>query len=139
MSKAFVIGLACLGFLAAAAFAENDIRQETVKFKQGTSSVSLKGSIKGYEGVDYRLGARAGQTMAVTLKSSNRFTYFNILPPGEETALFVGSLSGNSFSGLLPKNGDYTVRVYLMRNAARRNESADYSIYFKVTDTPPVK
>ena len=71
--------------------------------------------------------------MEVTLKSSNRFTYFNVLPPGDETAIFVGSTSGNHFAGTLPTNGDYTVRVYLMRNAARRNEMANYSINFKIT------
>ena len=38
--------------------------------------------------------------------------------------MFVGSTSGNRFSGVLPTDGDYAIRVYLMRNAARRNESA---------------
>jgi hypothetical protein len=99
-----------------------------VQFQQGRDSASLKGRIKGDETVDYQLGARAGQTMAVTLKSSNRFTYFNILPPGDDTAIFVGSTSGNHFSGTLPTNGDYTIRVYLMRNAARRNETANYTL-----------
>lgn len=42
--------------------------------------------------------------------------------------MFVGSTSGNRFSDLLPSDGDYTVRVYLMRNAARRNESANYTL-----------
>jgi hypothetical protein len=93
----------------------------------------LKDHVKGYESVDYRLGAATGQTMEVTLKSSNRFIYFNVLPPGDETAIFIGSTSGNHFAGTLPTNGDYTVRVYLMRNAARRNETASYSIDFKIT------
>ena len=128
MKKAVLLVLTCLGFLTAPAWAEDDIRQERVQFQQGRDSASLKGRIKGDKTVDYQLGARAGQTMEVTLKSSNLSNYFNILPPGDETALFVGSTSGNHFSGTLPTNGDYTVRVYLMRNAARRNETANYSL-----------
>jgi hypothetical protein len=135
MKKWIAVGVACLGILAIAAWAADEIRQETVQFKKGKSSATLKGHIKGYDSVDYRLGIRAGQMLAVTLKSGNRFNYFNILPPGDDSALFIGSTSGNTFSGILPKNGDYTVRVYLMRNAARRNETADYKIDFKISDS----
>ena len=39
-----------------------------------------KGSIKGDAGVDYKISARAGQTLAATMKPSNASTYFNILP-----------------------------------------------------------
>ena len=134
MKKAVLLVLTCLGFLTAPAWAEDDIRQERVQFQQGRDSASLKGRIKGDETVDYQLGARAGQTMEVTLKSSNLSNYFNILPPGDETAIFVGSTSGNHFSGTLPTNGDYTVRVYLMRNAARRNEAANYSLNIHIGD-----
>jgi hypothetical protein len=116
-----------------ASIAQEDIRQEQVQFQSGKTSVSIKGHLKGDETVDYLLRAAAGQTMDVTLKASNRFTYFNVLPPNDETALFVGSSSGNHYAGTLPKDGDYTIRVYLMRNAARRGEKTDYTIDFKVT------
>jgi hypothetical protein len=42
--------------------------------------------------------------------------------------MFVGSSSGNQFEGRLPASGDYKVRVYLMRSAARRDEIADYRL-----------
>ncbi len=49
--------------------------------------------------------------------------------PGEtEAAMFVGSTSGDQFEGVLPESGDYRVRVYLMRNAARRDEVANYRL-----------
>jgi hypothetical protein len=34
---------------------------------------------------------------------------------------------------MLPTDGDYTVRVYLMRNAARRNEASEYTLTISVT------
>jgi len=106
----------------------DEIRQERVHFKAGASSATITGAIKGDQTIDYVLGAKAGQTMSVSLKSSNASSYFNVLPPGSDAAIFIGSTSGNDFTGALPVDGDYRVRVYLMRNAARRNETAQYTL-----------
>jgi hypothetical protein len=121
-----------------------EIRQETTAFRPGASSASIRGSIKGDETVDYRLEAKGGQTMVVDFKHSNRSAYFNVLPPGSGDALFVGSSAGDRFDGALPSTGAYTIRVYLMRNAARRNEKADYTLSVKIsgpgaTATPPAE
>jgi hypothetical protein len=139
MKQIALLALTCLGLLATPALAETDIREEIVHFQKGKDSAVVKGRIKGYETVDYRLNARAGQTLEVTLKTSNRANYFNVLQPGEESALFVGSSSGDQFSGVLPKNGDYSLRVYLMRSAARRNEVANYSLTVRITGNPTEK
>ena len=67
--------------------------------------------------------------MNVSMATDNSSNYFNIIPPEEsDVAIFVGSMSGNQYEGILPKSGDYTVRVYLMRNAARRDEVANYRL-----------
>ena len=105
-----------------------EIRTVNVQFKAHETGTTVKGSIKGRETIDYRLRAKAGQQMTVSLSTSNLSNYFNVLPPGSETALFVGSTSGNDWTGTLPADGDYTVRVYLMRSAARRNEKAKYTL-----------
>jgi len=72
------------------------------------------------------LAGGAGKTLVVTLKPSNLQNYFNVHSPGNEWAMFVGSTSGNQFKRILPGDGDYMVRVYLMRAAARRKESSTY-------------
>jgi hypothetical protein len=41
--------------------------------------------------------------------------------------MFVGD-TGGDYSGVLPADGDYVVRVYLMRPAARRGESSNYTV-----------
>jgi hypothetical protein len=51
--------------------------------------------------------------------------------------LFNGSISGNSTSFTTMASGDYLIDVYLMRNAARRNEKADYSLTIYVEPPPP--
>jgi hypothetical protein len=110
--------------------------QRRVHFEPGASSATIKGQIKGDDGVDYVLGAKAGQTMNVSLKSSNASNYFNVLPPGSDAAIFIGSTSGNDFTGALPVDGDYRVQVYLMRSAARRNETANYTLTVGITGAP---
>lgn len=96
------------------------IESRPVHFAKGSSSATLTGSIKGDQIVDYKLRTRAGQTMNVTLKTDNSANYFNVLPPGSnDVAVFVGSTGGNDWSGTLAADGEYTIRVYLMRSAAR--------------------
>lgn len=113
--------------------ARNDIRTERLQFSSGSSSATVTGKIRGYQGVDYVVRASAGQRMVVRLKTRNTANYFNILPPGSSAAaIFIGSTRGNRYDGTLPKSGDYRIRVYMMRSAARRNETARYSLTIKI-------
>lgn len=105
-----------------------DIQIKQVKFKSGENSSIIKSRIKSRQTVDYHLSAKAGQSMTVTLKSKNRFAYFNVLAPETDNAMFIGSTSGDHFVGSLPREGEYTIRVYLMPNAARRSEITKYTL-----------
>ena len=79
--------------------------------------------------MDYKLRLRAGQGMSAGLKTDNPNNYFNVMAPGEsDVAFFIGSNEGNEYEGDLSESGDYTIRVYLMRNAARRGERAHYTL-----------
>lgn len=130
------IGLA-LAVLGPSVRAADDIRTERVQFAKGASSAVVEGTITGYETVDYLLGAAAGQHANISMATKNGATYFNILAPGEtEVAFFNGSVSGNQYESVLPATGDYKVRVYMMRSAARRNEKANYRLEMVVTGKP---
>jgi hypothetical protein len=110
-------------------------RQERVTFAKGASSASVTGQLKGDADVDYVVRAAAGQTLSVELKVSNRSNYFNVLPPGSaDVAMYVGQ-TGEAYSAVLPADGDYKVRVYLVRAAARRNEVSNYTLTVRVTGT----
>lgn len=116
--------LTCWAPIAAA----QTIEVRPVHFAKGATSATMTGKIAGDQTIDYTLRAKGGQQMTVNLKTNNNANYFNVLPPGSETALFVGSTSGNEWSGALPSDGDYRIRVYLMRSAARRNERANFTL-----------
>lgn len=135
--------LAALMLLAAlaplpgrAAEGQPAVRSESVSFADRATSVRLKGSIQGSAAVDYRVSGRAGQTLSVTMKSSNASAYFNVLPPGSEAAMFIGSSQGSDAHLVLPADGEHVVRVYLMRNAARRNETARYTLDIGIGGQP---
>ena len=132
--KSIVVGVISIFLLASAPVTAQEIRKERVQFKPGEIGATMKGHLKGAQTVDYLLSAKSGQTLVVILEASNPSTYFNVTAPGTETALFIGSTSGNRFVGNGPKDGDYTVRVYLMRNAARRGAKATYTINFAIAD-----
>lgn len=117
-------------FTATPAFAQSEV---AVKFPPGKSGTEISGTIKGDSFIDYKVGANAGQKIDVSLTSKNASLYFNLLEPGSaDEAIFVGSISGGEYKGALAKSGDYTIRVYLMRNAARRGETADYDLDIEI-------
>ncbi len=130
----FPFVLALFTVLISSAQAEGDIRTQRVEFARGANSATVEGTIKGYDTVDYLLRASQGQYMNVSMATDNSASYFNILAPGEtEVAFFNGSTSDNQFEGELPATGDYRIRVYMMRSAARRNEVANYRLEMIVT------
>lgn len=135
MKKYLILGLlqVCVIVLALDGQAGENIRKQQVHFKPGASQASLPGHLKGRETSDYILRAQAGQTITVNLKTSSPSAYFNVLPPGSQEAIFIGSVGGSHFEGKLPQDGDYSIRVYLVRAAARRNETAKYTLTVKLT------
>lgn len=117
------------------ALGQAEIQKQRVQFERGDSSAIVESSITGYEIVDYVLGASEGQYMNISMATDNTGNYFNILMPGEnEVAMFSGSIGENQYEGILPKSGDYKVRVYMMRSAARRNEVANYRLEMIITE-----
>ena len=94
---------------------------ERVKFQSGHSSATLKGRIVGFDTKDYVVGAKAGQAMTLRLSSSNTSTYFVIYSiNGRATDMN----ETREWSETLSESGDYLIRVFLMRSAARRKGAA---------------
>jgi hypothetical protein len=116
------------------ALAASEIGSERIHFKKGETSAIVEGTISGYTSIDYLLRAGKGQHMNASMATDNGANYFNILAPGDdEVAIFNGSISENQYEGTLPASGDYKIRVYLMRSAARREETANYRLQIVIT------
>lgn len=106
----------------------DDTRREVVHFAPGSSSSTIKSSVKGYQTVQYSLSVTAGQKMSVQLDSKNSSLYFNVTAPGADAAMYNSSIDGNGTTITIPSSGKYLIDIYLMRNAARRSESASYDL-----------
>jgi heat shock protein HslJ len=116
---------------------DSDRVVKPVHLAKGASSAVIRGRIVGRQYIDYQFRAGAGQRMAVSLQRSNLASYFNLLPPDSAgVAMARGELLDNRYDGLLPDDGVYTIRVFLYRAAARRNESSDFTLSVAVTGTP---
>ena len=121
----------------AAAAADLERVVKPVHFAKGKNSAVIRDHVVGRQYIDYQLRAGAGQHMTVSLKGSNLANYFNLLPPGSAVgAMAAGELIDNRFDGLLPDDGVYTIRVFMYRAAARRNEASDFTLSVGVTGTP---
>jgi hypothetical protein len=128
-------GLVSCGGPAAAVDREID-----VVFEAGRTSREIQGSIRRDDGVVYKVATVQGQTMQILFKPSNRSCAFNVYAPGRtigtDSAAFIGSTSGNEYGVNPTEAGVYRVQVYLMRNAARRNETCRYTLSLEITGKP---
>lgn len=142
MKSVLAVVFVAIQMIAGSASASEGIRVKSLHFPPGKTGMTLRDRIVGRESISYMIGAEAGQTMAVSLKSTNAATYFNIYEPGRgpgDQALAAGDLTGpmmpdiNRFKGKLPASGAYTISVYLYRSAARRNERSNFTLDISVS------
>jgi len=134
MKSWIAVALVALISLSVHAAVAPPVRVEPIAFTASADSIQRKQSIKGDQTAQYRFNAKAGQILTVDFKPSNTSAYFNILAKGADYALFNGSVMGNHFLGPLPSDDEYTVQVYIMRNAARRNKVANYELSLRLVN-----
>ena len=128
MKRALIAAALCLSFLPlSAAMAEDGIKVQQVQFKKGESNASLQGKIAGHQTLDYVLSAKADQSMVMNLTGKSS-TYFNVLPPKSEEAIFIGSTLGNRYEGKLPTSGQYRIRVYQMGAAEQSSTPHSFKL-----------
>lgn len=132
-TRLFICGallIACL-WLAGSAWATADRPALS-----GSGTVVRHGQIRADGFEDHLVRGRAGQTLVVALQGSHSQNYFNLTPPGSPWAMFVGSASGHRVERVLPVDGLYQVRVYLMRAAARRQAASRYALTLRLSGEP---
>lgn len=121
----------CLPVFPPAALAQEAVPAAEVALSHD-APVQLLGKLKGTQRdvQDYVVHLEAGDTLDVELKASAASSIaFNVLPPGSETALYVGMIEGEThWAHEVVQAGDYTVRVYLTRAAARKGTSSRYTL-----------
>ncbi len=105
-----------------------------IQFQPGSTSTEINGTIRGDEYIDYVLNARGGQTMVVSLAvtgtNGHGSAYFNILPAGKDYGgPYTGSADDDRRAEIVvPSDGDWAIRVYLMGNDRDAGKTVGYSV-----------
>lgn len=108
-----IAAAAILLICGAAAFAQGGGKAEPnrIEFKRGTSSTTISGTVRGAEQAEYVLSAKKGQRLIIKLTSAPlRSSVFQLLGPDNDT-LGLEYEANYSYSGILPKTGDYFITV----------------------------
>jgi hypothetical protein len=92
-----------------------------VKFPTGATEASYTDSFSGYGYIDYVLDARANQNMTaeITKADANR-AVLSVMRNGNPVENDSSEVQG--WTGILPENGRYTIRVGQTRNDARKDD-----------------
>ncbi|SEN07363.1 SH3 domain-containing protein [Palleronia pelagia] len=105
-----------------------------VSFAAGASSAEINGTITGHEYIDYIVNARGGQEMVVSLAATGTnghgSAFFNILPADLDFGgPYIGSEDDDRRAEVIvPRDGDWAIRVYLLGNDKDANRTVGYSI-----------
>lgn len=129
--KYFLAGLAAFfafGFFGSpGAFAQKGTNVEKrVRFARGKSSATMKGTIADRLTThEYKIGARAGQTLTVKFTSPRRDVDVCIVYPGGGAP--ENSCGRRAFSVTLPGDGDYSIII----DSKRENTSYTLTVTVK--------
>ncbi|GAA5497305.1 hypothetical protein Rhal01_03498 [Rubritalea halochordaticola] len=111
--------------------------EEVLSIPGDSGEIVVEGSLTGNHILDYKLDASAGQQLTVTLNSDRMTQYFNLISPMNKETLFVGSQSAEdekTTTQILPTDGRYTIRLYLMGNAKDSDLTAKHKLSVALKD-----
>ena len=103
---------------------------QRIRYAPGKSSPTIRGHIAGFDAQDYVVAARSGQQMDIRLKASNPETYFVLYSiNGKATDMN----ETDHYSLETTESGDYVIRVFMMRAAARRKgATSDFGLTISI-------
>jgi len=82
-----------------------------IEFKQGTTSTTVNGKVRGTEEAEYVLAAKKGQKLIIKLISvPRRSSVFDLKAP-ENADLGLEYDANYNYNRILPKTGDYLITV----------------------------
>lgn len=136
MKKTLFLATLCgaLALTSAPAPAAGQLARHMTELSGAPQTKTMRGKLRGRDTAEYTVHLREGQTLAVRLKTNLRSNYFNVTGPEGGDALFVGARDGARYRAKVTQEGVYRISVYLMANAARRDERAAYALTIEVKD-----
>lgn len=127
--------LLCAGLLCAEASAQApDAPASMLRLAPGQDEIVARGTISGYQTIDYAFDGFPGAEASIVLDHAGQASlYHNVIAPSGAT-LFNGSMDGARFQAVLRERGRYRIRIYLMRNDARRGKVVGFTLRIRQFD-----
>ena len=98
-----------------------------VEFDPGSTTATYSDRVVAREVRNYLIDAKKGQRLSVELEAESRYAQFIVQFVGQ--SVYDSRRSGErAWSDELPRDGEYTVRVYLVRADAQRGGVAEYEL-----------
>jgi hypothetical protein len=114
------------GFFVSAATAD-----ETKKVKLGYGhSVSKSDTIKGDNSLIYQFAGKKGQSLNLNFVPTEGTCGYDLYSPGMAVPMFLGGSGVGAFSGKLPANGDYRVKIRIKH--ANADDRCRFDVRFKL-------
>ena len=102
---------------------------QRIQFANGATAATVTGQVSGDVYNGYLLNARAGQRMRLTLMAFGNPLYLTLVSPGG-SPLARAQVGAQSFDGILPENGDYTIQI----SAPSGTTTTPYALVVNVTN-----
>ena len=111
-----------------------ETRTVAVRFPTGATEASYTDSFSGYGTIDYKFDAKKDQELtAELLTSDGNRAILTVMRNGTVVENDASMVQG--WTGILPENGTYVIRVGQMRNDARRdNKPVKFSLKIQIVD-----
>ena len=106
-------------------------KTEKVKLRDG-KSVSQAGTIKDGGTLTYKFAGKKGQSLSLNFAATKGSCGFDIYSPGMGAPMFLGGSGVGAFSGKLPSDGDYRVKILFKSKGA--TDRCDFNVTFKRRD-----
>lgn len=117
--------IATVGPIGQAAASDNT---EKIKLRDG-HSLSRSGSIKHGSTLTYKFAGKKGQSLSLNFVATQGSCGFDVYSPGMAVPMFLGTSGVGAFSGKLPSNGDYRVKIQNKLSGA--TDRCEFNITFK--------
>jgi len=119
MKRTALIALTVVVFMLVemtlAAAPQRRFSQQRIRFARGTHSETVRGKVSRDAAMLYIVGAKAGQSMTVTLDGDAK-TRFDLSGHKDTSGQAISS-GETEWSGTLPDDGDYKIFVFTEGNA----------------------
>ncbi|WP_427144093.1 hypothetical protein ACQCLI_32690 (plasmid) [Pseudomonas nitroreducens] len=132
MNNSNFIWIAC--FFSLWAHADDLETNVPVHLSKGQEHVVYKGSLSGFESLNYLIPAKSGQDFSVKISGSPSAS-FNVFAPGTVPGESRGIGHGGCSDGWHKKlhlTGDYTVQVFQLSKQASRGARIKFEVDFVV-------